>query len=565
MKNNLETGALRQCDRELLDACGDLNIPAVLSAIEAGADVNVEYEGCTPMFNAMLGDDTPPADDDDDDDDDGPSLSDEEVCASLENTDRQRIRVFEILLSHGAGINKIPKGQYELLWYSVHNAPCVTEFLLKNGADPNLVSDDHTDGFVDTPLDHAWTDETVYHDDKRFAGYFTKIQRLLLSYGARPNTDRNITETSIDLTKFRSFENVPPETFPQKPGALPSLSDAEKSLFKACSALDVAAVSKLLDDGCNPNIRDCDDDCATPLCKVTEMQAMGYPSILDDKQIDHEVGMAALNGRAISIARELLRHGADPNIPKVEQEREEDGFEYLYGQTPLMLAAWLSKNEEMTELLLESGANPNFRCKDRDADGDTIQSLNGVDYHVDDPMEVNKIEQLLDCYGGCYNGIFDDWEFSLSDVDQALIYACQRLDYYGVQLAAKLGGDLAVHSRLGDCCLPVVAIYDAPQLLGNRVRVQKWGNIESLVTDFVLFLLVGMKTPVSEKDVDAILKACVSAGFEELMTALLSHHSLGGKFRDAASTCRPDEYLWLKWPKDKRERMARLLGQKEDA
>lgn len=183
---------LRQCDKELLDACSKLDLPSVLDAIAAGANVNVEYDGCTPMFNTMFGDIPIAAEADEEDDDDFVSeeedcISDEEVYADIEKADQQRIKVFEILIAHGADINKIPKGEYELLWHAVHCSPFVVEFLLKNGADPNLVSDEHSEGFVDSPLAHACTDECIHRYDERIAADLSKIQRLLLAYGARPN------------------------------------------------------------------------------------------------------------------------------------------------------------------------------------------------------------------------------------------------------------------------------------------------------------------------------------------------------------------------------------------
>ena len=558
---NEEASMLRQCDKQLLDACGDLDVGGVLSAIEAGADVNVEDEGCTPLYNAILSYGPPDDDDEDDDDEDGgPRFSDQEVHALLEETDRQRIQVAEILLVHGAVINKIPKGHSELLWYAVHSTPCLTEFLLKNGADPNLASDDHAEGFVDTPLSHAWVDESVYRNDEIARADFARIQRLLLSYGARPNTDKSIKETQVDLKQIRDFNDIPPEAFPQEIDDATPLSETGRSLFNACAALDVACVSKLLKEKYDPNVRDYDNGGVTPLCMVTEMQSNGFLELRDPDHTPEAEEQADLNQRAYDIARVLLGHGADPNIPKIETELDDCGDETIYCRTPLMFAACLCKDVEMARILLEYGANPNFRSKLKDEDGDTVQSLNGVDYHSDDPQKVNAIGMLLNEYGGCYTGIFDDWEWSLRDVDQALIYSCQRLSYYGVQLAAKLGADLSTHSRLGDRCLPVVAIYDAPQLLGKKARLNNWGAVESLVTDFALFLLVGMHVPISEKDVDEILLACVSEGYEELLETLLTHHSLGKRFRERAVLCKQEGHIWMKWPEEKRERLARLLG-----
>lgn len=535
---------LRQCDRRLLDACDELDVSGVLSAIGDGADVNVENDGCTPLYNVILS--YGPVDDDgeeNEDEDEGPCLSEQEVHVLREAEDRQRIQVAEVLLAHGADINKIPKGNCELLWYAVHNTPCMTEFLLKNGADPNLTSDCHHDGFVDTPLSHAWTDESAYRNDAIAHADFGKIQRLLLSYGAKPNRDESIEETRVDLKLVRNFDDIPPEEFPKRLDGFEALDEYGSALFKACNELDVDGVSRLLEENCDPNVRDCDNGGITPLCKIAEMQSGGFRELLNKNGTVDNGELEDLSRRAYAIAMDLLRHGADPNIPKIEVVRDGFGRETIYGRTCLMFAAWLSKDLEMSRLLLENGANPNFRSKPKDDDGDTVQSLNEADRHEADPSRVDAIGKLLCEYGGCFNGIFDEYEAGLRDVDQALIYSCQRLGYYGVQLAAKLGADLSTHSRLGDWCLPVVAIYDAPQLMGKKARLNNWGPVEPLVTDFVLFLLVGMRVPVSGKDIDDILIAAVSSGFEDLLETLLSHHSLGERFRERAVLCKQEGRL----------------------
>ncbi|MGN0852353.1 MAG: hypothetical protein ACI4Q3_03135 [Kiritimatiellia bacterium] len=131
------------------------------------------------------------------------------------------------------------------------------------------------------------------------------------------------------------------------------------------------------------------------------------------------------------------------------------------------------------------------------------------------------------------------------------------LDAYG---DLDVAGVLSAHSHLGDRCLPAVAICDAPQRLGKKARLNNWGPVESLVTDFVLFLLVGMKVPISEKDIDDILTACVGEGFEDLLETLLTHHSLGERFQKRGVLCKPEGHIWMQWREDKRERLARLLG-----
>ena len=85
-------------------------------------------------------------------------------------------------------------------------------------------------------------------------------------------------------------------------------------------------------------------------------------------------------------------------------------------------------------------------------------------------------------------------------------------------------------------------------------------KIEFGVLDFILFLLVGMKVPLTDSDADDILSACVYNGYEEVLKVLLEHHTLGALFRSRGCLMKSDIYPWTCWKREKRRRMAKLLA-----
>ena len=115
-------------------------------------------------------------------------------------------------------------------------------------------------------------------------------------------------------------------------------------------------------------------------------------------------------------------------------------------------------------MLLDRGANPNVIAGTSELS--TVRDMNDWDYNVDDPLEVKPIECLMNRYGGCKYYVFTpDSEEGLSDVNKAMIYGCQRMDYSVVMGAVKQGADLSLR-RWNRWCLPVVVMNDAPQLNG---------------------------------------------------------------------------------------------------
>ena len=550
----------RSCaDRDLQKACSYLDVELAAKAIAAGANVNIVDESGSPIiFECLLseryfrqfdGDD----DDDDFDDDEEENLSQEEhaaIIAIIDESIRRRIKIMEMMLANGLDL-KVRDGRgYPLMWHAAHLKPELVEFLVKAGADVNVPRDDGS-GFNDMPLEHVWNDEICCRGDEELEKTNAQVNRLLLSYGAVPNSPASLTETTINPNDVRSLEDVPPLVYPCAQKVEQNVSQLDASLLKACKNLDVAAVRKAIESGANPNVLVADRDGGTPLLDAIIAISDRRTTEIDARK------------RGIQIVSHLLDAGANPNIAHCEHVDCSVYGGMWIGTTPLKHAAWLSKDVELSKMLLEHGANPNFLSSS--IDGETIMDLNGLDGHPNEPeldesRFAKPIEMLLASYGGCRRHIFDeDSVKDLSNEDAALVYACQRMNYGAVQIAIKLGGNLSLRQR-GTRILPEITLYDAPQGCGNRFRKHGW-QIEQGVADFILFLLVGMKFPLSERDADDILTACVYNGYEEVLKVLLEHHSLGDLFRRRGMQMKRGIFPWTCWQRGKSRRMANILDQ----
>ena len=545
---------LSQPDKDLQKACSYLDVELAAKAIAAGANVNMADEGGTPIvFECLLsekyfwqfdGDD-----DEDDDDGDLSQEAQEEYAAIVQEAIRRRIKIIEMMLEKGLDLNVRDEEGYPLRWHAAHLDPELVEFLVKAGADVNAPRGDGS-SFNDMPLEHVWNDEICCRGDEELEKENAQVNRMLLSYGAVPNSPASLTETSINPNDVRSFKEVPPLVYPCAQKVVKDVSQLDATLLKACKSLDVVAVRKAIESGANPNVLVADRDGGTPLLDAI--------IAISERRLDE----SDARERGIQIVSLLLDVGADPNIPHCEHvDCSVYGGKWI-GTTPLKHAAWLSKDVELSKMLLEHGANPNFLSSS--IGGETIMDLNGLDCRLNEPefdesRFAKPIEILLASYGGCRKQIFeDDSVKGLSDEDAALVYACQRMDYGAVQQAVKLGGNLGLR-QWGSRILPEVTLYDAPQVRGNWFRKNGW-QIEQGVLDFILFLLVGMKFPLSEHDVDDILTACVYNGYEEVLKVLLEHHTLGALFRSRGSIMKRDIYPWTCWKREKHRRMAKLLA-----
>lgn len=364
-----------------------------------------------------------------------------------------------------------------------------------------------------------------------------------------------------------------------------NLRPCDRDLLKACSDLDEEGVRAALDAGADPN---CHDRFEWPLLACLhgsgfERWFWGWTDADDDDDDDDESVDAAKceeyeresDLRRIRIFTILLDRGADINL--------NIGDDLLWHA--------VHNSPEIVEFLLSRGADPN--CESDNGQNHDMNPLSHAwtdeTVYRSDP-EASKsyatIGRMLLSYGARpeWSGDFKETAVDLEkirsfedvpplvhpalpenvkplcagmrDVDAALVFACQRLDYYNVQLAEKLGGDLSI--RDGNRSLPVVVLDDAPQLCGKRFADNGW-NLEDAVTDFLLFLLVGMKTPVDGEQAERILRACVDNGYADTMRVLVRHHSLGPAFKSAASSMDVNAYPWDCWPEGKRKEMAAAL------
>ena len=545
---------LSQPDKDLQKACSYLDVELAGKAIAAGANVNMVDEGGTPIvFECLLSEkyfwQFESGEDEDDDDSDLSQEAQEEYAAIIQEAIRRRIKIIEMMLAKGLDIKARDEKGCPLMWHAAHLEPELVEFLVKAGADVNASRDDGG-SFNDMPLEHVWSDEICCRGDEELANANAQVNRLLLSYGAVPNSPASLTDTAINPNDIRNFEDVPPLVFPSVQNVEKDVSQLDATLLKACKDLDASDVRKAIESGANPNVLVEDRDGGTPL--LDAIIAIGERSL--DEPDAREMG--------IQVVSLLLDAGADPNIPHCEHVDCSVYGGMWIGTTPLKHAAWLSKDVELSKILLEHGANPNFLSSS--IGGKTIMDLSGLDCRSNEPefdesRFAKPIEILLASYGGCRRQIFEDYSVEgFSDEDTALVYACQRMDYGAVQTAVKLGGNLNLRQR-GSRILPEVTLYDAPQVRGNWFRKNGW-QIEQGIVDFMLFVLVGMKFPLSEHDADDILEACVYNGYEEVLKVLLEHHALGALFRARGGLMKRDTFPWACWGRGKRRRMAKLLA-----
>ena len=294
------------------------------------------------------------------------------------------------------------------------------------------------------------------------------------------------------------------------------LRACDKELLDACEALDVARVRAALENGADVNMR---NEYNTPLIMCT----VEFDTWKDKEAIE----------KCIQVLEVLFEYGVDPN------QTDEDNIPLMWD------ASFLEPS--VLEYLLQKGVNPNQAVYDDYCECYETPLMHvWVDEQIEPELDSLKQKSLLLlAYGArpyADEGLtqieleMDKLSTSKEDssiekeLDRALFYACQQRDYHTVQLAVKLGGDLGIHCYSGKMCLAAVAIRDTPIVERDEAQKYKW-DLELLITEFVLFLLVGMKMPFEEKDIDGILDACKEMNFNKLRTTLLTHHSLGPKFQ----------------------------------
>lgn len=207
------------------------------------------------------------------------------------------------LLSKGANIDAIEGGITALTRAVLMGDNELFEFLLKNGANPNIGTDN-------TPLIVAAQ-----------MGYIN-IAKLLIKYGADPNFQREMGYTA---------------------------------LIGAAESTDCDMIALLLENGADPNIQD--EDGITALYEISyendDIDRIKCIELLLKYGADPNIQcfmnkrtpfMLAVKNNDFDIVKILLENGADPNI--------QDGT----GKTPLIYAI-LKNNRDMVKLLLPISNN----------------------------------------------------------------------------------------------------------------------------------------------------------------------------------------------------------------
>lgn len=539
-------------DERLLKACSELDVDQLRDSLDAGANVNVCDGVNTPIISVMRGDGFwgLAADEDDlksGEDGEPPLTVLEERCKSAID---KKIRCLKLLLERGADINLSPPHEWSVGFHAVSSEVEVVRFLLENGLDPNVPTE-WFGGEPTTTLSYAWVEEQINRNDERFCGELRQVVQLLLEYGAVPALPEELDGDDSSFENLRSFEHVPPCIGLSMPPEVRALTAADKALFAACREHSVADVVEALGQGANSNARDPDKDLATPLLEAVGgciYDTIEHPSVEDCIRWQK-------NKRAI--AELLIANGADPNLGEVRDVSEQgQGKSEVEGLTPLHQAAWLDKDVELSQFRLKHDANPNVLIDPTELN--TVRDMNDFDYEVDDPMEVKPIEVLLGRFGGCNYYIFDPLEHQeLTKADKALVFGCQRMDYFAVMSAVKLGANISLHGW-GRRCLPVVVMNDAPQLRG-REFARNGLDIEDEICDFVLFILGGLAMPLHEREVDEMIYTCVDNGFEKVLAAMVGHHKYGDLFKARGSLQTIGGWPWCCWPQVKQDRMAKIL------
>lgn len=542
----------RSLNERLIAACEDLDVELVRSLLDAGASASA-MEGdmsavtsvlcCVEYWRRLWDEDDQKYGEDED--------APREIC---EERQRQmvarQIKCLELLIDRGVSINAVPEHAWSVGFRSVSCDPKVVWYLLEHGMDPNLTTE-WFGGGPTTALAYAWGEEVCCKGNEDLLKEVQQIIRLFLEYGALPRTWDDVEDLGASLEEIRSFESVPACVMPTMPGSVDRLTEEDRKLFAACRGHSVTGVSQALQKGANPNARDADDSLTTPMLEALRCEC--YLMIDEPTAADYE----AWRRNTRSILDMLLKAGADPNLGELSEVpgRGPNGL-VVHCSTPLHQAAWLDKDVEISQLLLDHGANPNVISSESELA--TVRDMNNWDYNVDNPVTVKPIESLMNRYGGCCHYIFDpDSEKELSDANKAMVYGCQRMDYSIVMGAVKQGADRSLR-KWGRRCLPVVVMNDAPQLRG-RYYFQNGLDVEDEVVNFVLFLLGGIAVPIGDREVDDIIYACINNGMEKVLKAMVEHHKYGMKFVERGRMMSVRGWPWKCWPKDKRNRMAAIL------
>jgi ankyrin repeat protein len=296
-----------------------------------------------------------------------------------------RLELARVLLGHGANTNAkdewgntplhdVSRGEYDSLEHGVG----IARLLLEHGVDVHAM-----DKFHETALPLA-----------AFRGRL-EIAQVLLGHGANPNVEDEYGWTPLHLVsegKYNSHEHdVSIARLLLEHGADVNLGIRKFTPLHSASfngRLELARV--LLNHGAGANAKD--EFGNTPLHQVSrgeydsQEHGVGIARLLlehgvdvhaKDKDLDTALHWAAFLGR-LEVTQVLLEHGANPKVESGERSGHETPLHSMsegrynsqehgvdihargkYDDTPLHCAA-LSGRLEITQLLLNHGANPNI-------------------------------------------------------------------------------------------------------------------------------------------------------------------------------------------------------------
>lgn len=289
-------------------------------------------------------------------------------------------------------------------------------------------------------------------------------------------------------------------------------TELDGRFLKACEECDLVEMKRLLDAGANMYATDEWGDCAGG--KLVE-------SCWDEPAEGKKKAQEALEL--------LLDRGYDLDFC---------GYD---STTPLYEATY-SNDADMLEFLLAKGANPNVPSwisvdEELRIPYERLDEEKFIEGEYDDDGMLERMQYSLLRHGSlpCYDGDcgalgdlervtkYDDPEVMkrhpalISDEttpDNSLIISAQHLCSWGLQLARKHGGDLAVRDVRGRSLLQI-ALEDAKDILTSR-KERAWTPGEFDYAEFVLVLFKSLDAPYADADKAMLEEFCAAHGYERM-------------------------------------------------
>lgn len=292
-------------------------------------------------------------------------------------------------------------------------------------------------------------------------------------------------------------------------------SDRDEALFKACSNLDIRAMASAIAAGAN--VFATKQSGATAAHEIAnEVMSAEFDENPETKADDLARGRLAFQC--------LLDQGGDLDFAG-------------YGECcPIDEAG--HGFPELAKMLLDLGADPNAPSWfEPDEWMRTAIAHVNLDYSVygDENGSLARVERLLYRAGGMHYGIWelDDREDNddlasedapdapnetfpeaMTPRDRKLVQAVRRGWEYNATLAVRWGGAPAVRDERGRSLVRIFAEdYET-------YRPKSGGLSPYSVTNFVLFLLKGLRVPVDDTEMAFVREACRKNGYAEVLEEL---------------------------------------------